>query len=188
MKKLLVSSLLIFLIFGFVFAEEKYEITEVDIFSLKKFLNGDAITVHGVCVGNTLQEAVRILGKTEADIEYKGEYVWLNVEPGLKMRANTSTKGILEKIKAIVIDKEFKKNLHGKTAQFFDLEKFEDMVDFLKDCLGKPDHSKNKSVAGIEVGSIIYLNGFGFYRMFDREKLTISMMLTTLEEIMKINK
>jgi len=187
MKKLILG-VLVLGIFGFVFAEEKYEITEVDIFSLKKFLTSENITVRGVSIENTLQEAMQILGKTDADLEYKDESCWLNVESGFKMSASNSTKGKLEKIKAIVIDKEFKKNLHGKTAQFFDLENFGEMVVFLKGCLGKPDSTYNDSAMGIEMGKIIYLNGFGFLRMFDREKLTIGMVLTTLEEIMKLAK
>ena len=58
MKKL-VLGLLFLVFFGFVFAEEKYEITEVDIFSLKKQINSESITVRGVSVTNTLQEMIK---------------------------------------------------------------------------------------------------------------------------------
>ena len=85
--KKIVMGLLILVFFGFVFAEEKYEITEVDIFSLKKPFNSESITVRGVNVTNTLQEMMQILGKTDADLKKINKDWWLNIEPGFKVRA-----------------------------------------------------------------------------------------------------
>ena len=100
MKKL-VLGLLFLVFFGFVFAEEKYEITEVDIFSLKKQINSESITVRGVSVTNTLQEMMQILGKTDADLKKKGKFWWLNIEPGFKVRA-VGRKKEKAKVQAII--------------------------------------------------------------------------------------
>jgi len=187
MKKLLVSSFLVFLIFGFVFAEEKYEITEVDIFGLKKFITSESITVRGISVTNTLSEMMQILGKTDADLEKKDKYLWLNVEPGFKIRTKGKNKKKAQ-VEAIVLYKEFKENLPGKVAHFFDFESTSDMVLHLTGCLGKPDNVDEVHFAGVEADTIIYYNGFRFSRVYDREKLVVTMELTTLKELMKINK
>ncbi len=183
MKKL-VLGLLLLVLFGFVFAEEKYEITEVDIFSLKKHINSESITVRGVSVTNTLQEMMQILGKTDADLKKKGKHWWLNVEPGFKVRA-VGRKKKKAKVQAIVLLKEFKRNLHGKVAQFFDFEKISDMVLHLTGCLGKPDKMDELNYAGIELNGIIYWNGFKFARLSNKEQLLITMELMTIKEILK---
>lgn len=183
MKKL-VLGLLLLVFFGFVFAEEKYEITEVDIFNLKKHINSESITVRGVSVTNTLQEMMQILGKTDVDLKKKGKYLWLNVEPGFKVRA-VGKKKQKAKVQAIVLLKEFKGNLHGKVAHFFDLERTSDMVFHLTDCLGKPDKMDELSFAGAELDGIIYWNGFRFTRLSNKEQLIVTMELVTIKEILK---
>ena len=182
--KKIVMGLLLLVFFGFVFAEEKYEITEVDIFSLKKHINSEFITVRGVSVTNTLQEMMQILGKTDADLKKKGKYWWLNVEPGFKVRA-VGKKKEKAKVQAIVLLKEFKGNLHGEVAHFFDFERTSDMVLHLTGCLGKPDKMDELSFAGVELDGIIYWNGFRFTRLSNKEQLIITMELVTLEEILK---
>ena len=183
MKKL-VLGLLLLVFFGFVFAEEKYEITEVDIFSLKKHINSEFITVRGVSVTNTLQEMMQILGKTNADLKKKGKYWWLNIEPGFNVRA-VGRKKEKAKVQAIVLLKEFKGNLHGKVAHFFDFESTSDMVLHLTGCLGKPDKMDEISFAGVELDGIIYWNGFRFSRLSKKEQLIITMELVAIKEILK---
>ena len=182
--KKIVMGLLILVFFGFVFAEEKYEITEVDIFSLKKHINSEFITVRGVSVTNTLQEMMQILGKTDADLKKINKDWWLNIEPGFKVRA-VGKKKQKAKFQAIVLLKEFKGNLHGEVAHFFDFESIPDMVLHLTGCLGKPDKMDEVSFAGVELDGIIYWNGFRFTRLSNKEQLIITMELVTLEEILK---
>lgn len=183
MRKL-VLGLLLLVFFGFVFAEEKYEITEVDIFSLKKHINSESITVRGVSVTNTLQEMMQILGKTDADLKKKGKFWWLNIEPGFKVRA-VGRKKEKAKVQAIVLLKEFKANLHGKVARFFDFESTSDIVLHLTGCLGKPDKMDELGFAGVELDGIIYWNGFKFARLSSKEQLIITMELYTIKEILK---
>ncbi len=183
MKKI-VMGLLILVFFGFVFAEEKYEITEVDIFSLNKHINSESITVRGVSVTNTLQEMMQILGKTDVDLKKINKDWWLNIEPGFKVRA-VGKKKQKAKVQAIVLLKEFKGNLHGKVAHFFDFESIPDMVLHLTGCLGEPDKMDEVSFAGTELDGIIYWNGFRFTRLSNKKQLIITMEMVTLEEILK---
>lgn len=80
--------------------------------------------------------------------------------------------------------KEFKENLKGKTASFFDLTTAEEVKNYITEYLGQPDYSEPIRLMGGEFDKFYYLNGFIFNRMFDRETLTLAIELTTTERIM----
>jgi len=80
--------------------------------------------------------------------------------------------------------KEFKENLKGKTASFFNLNTADEVKNYITEYLGQPDYSEPIRLMGQEFDTFYYLNGFIFIRMFDRETLTLTIELTTTERIM----
>lgn len=170
---------LVFLFLSLLIWAQPYEITEVDIFSLEKFLTSKSLTVYGISIENSIKEVLDKFGKTEADLEYKNKFYFLDIKSGLKIRSSDR-----KTIGSILLFKEFKENLKGKTAGFFDLTTAEEVKNYITECFGKPDYSEPIRLMGQEFDSFYYLNGFVFIRMFDRETLTLAIELTTTERVL----
>jgi hypothetical protein len=186
MKKLILC-LLVLVFLGFVFAEEKYEIagiTGVDILGLKKPISSLMITVRGVSLGNTLEEAMQMLGKTKTDLRKDINYWWLEVEPGLKFRIDKKEK----KVEAFIIDEKFKEHLQGATASLFNLKEASTMDIYLELCFGRPDKIRIHDPESVidRIDAITYFTGFSFSRYFDsKNKNFFTIMQITFPELLK---
>ena len=168
MKKLFLAGIAIFCMFSFVMAEGgPYELTKVDIFSLKVNLSGSDIALYGVTIKTPLNEALTILKKTQADITSSGKYNFLEIEPGAKLRISG------DKIEALLVSEKFKAKLIGATAKLFDnIDTEDNFKAYVTKYFLKPDNYDSSSVAGFESNTITYLSGFEFVRFNSREGAT----------------
>jgi hypothetical protein len=168
MKRFFSIAVVVFCMFCFLGAEGgPYELTKVDVFSLKVNLTGSDIAVNGVTIKTPLDEALAKLKKTKADIAKKGKYKFLVVEPGFKLRISGN------KINALLVSDEFKAKLIGATAKLFDnLESEEKFKSYVIKYFLKPDNYEPISVAGYESNTITYVSGLNFTRFHSREGTT----------------
>lgn len=90
---------------------QPYEITEVDIFSLKKPISAKDITVYGISIENSLQEVLDKFGKNISDLSSSEpeKYYFLKIAPGVSIRSTDK-----KTIDAIFLGPDFKDNLKGK--------------------------------------------------------------------------
>ncbi len=171
MRKISIFLVVVLCMFSLMWAEEgPYDLTKVDIFSLKKTITGADISVYGVTVKTSLSEALKMLNKTEADIATKGSYRFLEVEPGFKCRLTG------DKINALLVSEKFKPKLKGATAQLFDnIDTEEKFKTYVTKYFMKPDNYDSSSVAGFENNTITYVLGIKFVRFSSREGSTCTM-------------
>lgn len=137
MKKL-VLGLLVLAFFRFAVAEEKYEITEVDIFSLGRPLFSAQVSVYGVSLGDSMEEALAKVGKKSLHVKYNhetkcynldmGEHTWRIISPDNKT------------VQSIVLLENFSSCLKGKTAKYFDGLSEGSLKSFVEKCFGEPDY------------------------------------------------
>lgn len=179
--KIFIMGLAFLLSISFIWAQP-YEITEVDIFSLKRPISAKDITVRGINIENSIYEVLNKFGKNKSQLVSMVDHYFFSVEPGLSI--NTIDK---KTIGAIKLYGEFKKKLKGKTAGLFSLETSVDVARYIKMCFGEPDYTYYDSFGGIEVNSYSYFNGFKFSWNFNSNikppKLKIWFELVSDEEI-----
>lgn len=175
MKKL-VLALLVLAFFGFAIAEEKYEITEVDIFSLEKPPSSAQVSVYGVSLGDTMEEALRKTGKKPSDVRKGRAYYSLDVTDFTK----TFTIDFSLNSKVVVsirTGENFSDKLKGKTDEYFKRISDDRFWSIVEGCFGKPDFIHQVDV--LKTYMLFYLEGFVFERMFSDN----SMILTTEENV-----
>lgn len=142
---------------------QPYEITEVDIFSLKKPVTARDITVYGISIENYLQEVLDKYGKNVSDLsssEYE-KYYFLKIAPWVSIRSTDK-----KTIEAVLLMPEFKDNLKGKTADFFNLTTSEGLERYITNWLGKPDRRYFRSSKSLDMDMFYYFNGFVFWGLF----------------------
>lgn len=147
-----------------------YELTEVDVFSLKKSISGSDIAVYGVTIESTLADALAKLNKTKADIKVGDTFGFLDVKPGFRIRFKN------QKINALLIGDDFKANLVGATAELFNnIDSAENFKNYVTKFFMKPDKYNDSTIAGSNVTSIVYMFGLEFTRFSRREGTTCMM-------------
>jgi len=168
MKKLILG-VLVLGIFGFVFAEEKYEITEVDIFSLGKLPSGTEVSVQGVSIGDPIEIVLKKFKKKQKHLKTveAGGFFLDVIEDTFRIffRDNKVVSGM-------ILWEGFKGNLKGKTAEYFDLLSDGRMRAFVETSFGKPDYVY-QGTGGFEMYNMYYLNGFVFMRFMSSLKIAI---------------
>jgi len=175
--------LLIFLLPMFVWTQS-YEITEIDIFSLKNMPNSEEITLYGISTKNKLREALEKFNKTEADLTRRGDgpYI-LEISRGLLIRSFDK-----ENIHSFLLRDDGKDNLKGKTSEYFNLAKDVDFLEFLVKHFGKPDYIYHKEPVGNVMGAraiLYYLNGFIFDWWDLKSTIASSIVVTSRENVLK---
>lgn len=142
---------------------QPYEITEVDIFSLKKPISAKDITVYGISIENSLQEVLDKFGKNVSDLTSSEpeKYYFLRISNGVTIRSTDK-----KTIDAIFLGPDFKDNLKGKTADFFNLTKPEGLERYITSWLGKPDRRYFQSSKKYDMDIFYYFDGFVFCGMF----------------------
>ncbi|NIO48439.1 MAG: hypothetical protein GTN73_03220 [Candidatus Aminicenantes bacterium] len=174
MKKL-VLGLLVLVFFGFVFAEEKYEITEVDIFSLGKSFSAKEISVYGVSVGDSMQEVLAKLKKKRKHVKYTGNLYSLDMGKDTWRILSADNKTV----QSIILFTNFSSRLKGKTAEYFDVLSEGRLKSFVEECFGEPDYIHRIEPFGMY--DMLYVEeGFEFSRTFSSN----SIVLTTKEKIL----
>ncbi len=142
---------------------QPYEITEVDIFSLKKPISAKDITVYGISIENSLQEVLDKFGKNVSDLSSSEpeKYYFLKIAQGVSIRSTDK-----KTIDAIFLGPDFQDNLKGKTADFFNLTKSEGLERYITNWLGKPDRRYFQSSKNYDMDIFYYFDGFVFSGMF----------------------
>lgn len=171
-----------------IIGQNKYEITEVDIFSLdNKTIYAHIISVLGITLDTTIEEILNKFGLTKADLQakYNNVYYFINPKPGLRIRSHDK-----ETIDSIMITNEFKDNFKGKFRQLFDKNSRPEFEKFVEECMGKPDDYGLDSFMGGEKGGALgymlaYGQGFIFYLLFGKEENSIAMEITCPDNIFK---
>lgn len=108
-------ALIIFYIISQLFSQKTYEITEIDVLSLKDLSSRD-ISVKGLKLGDSLENIIDKLGYPDSQLSYLPNI--LNIEYG--KRLNLEDVGLIfhledDKITRITIKEPFNKFLVGKT-------------------------------------------------------------------------
>lgn len=140
---------------------QPYEITEIDIFSLKKSIDAKDITVYGISIENSIQEVLDKFSKDESDLSLEEGGYFLRIEPGLTIRSADK-----KTIEDIMLFTEFKEKLIGKTADFFNSKTPEDLENYATNLLGKPDRRYFQSFDYMDIDGFFYFSGFvlmGFF-------------------------
>lgn len=136
--KIFIMGLAFLLSISFIWAQP-YEITEVDIFSLKKPISAKDITVRGINIENSIYEVLNKFGKNKSQLASGIDSYFFFVEPGISI--HTVDKKTIAFIR--LCDK-FKEKLKGKTAGLFNLETSVDVARYIKMCFGEPDYYPHK--------------------------------------------
>ncbi|MFX0208651.1 MAG: hypothetical protein ACFFDT_21905 [Candidatus Hodarchaeota archaeon] len=186
MKKL-VLGLFFLVFFGLVFAEEKHEITEVDIFSLGKSFSARQVSVYGVCVGDSMQEALVKLKKKPKDMrssfKRKGEkdkYYTLDLGKA-EWRILSEDNKIVDKI---ILFSNFKGRVKGKTAEFYEVLSDRRLKSFVEGCFGEPDWIYISNSEYFGVYQMFYVEeGFEFTRLLGKNQIILSTKDAILLEI-----
>lgn len=156
-------------------ADGPFDVTKVDIFSLKKTIGYKDVSVYGITVQTPLKDALKQLKKTEKDIRATGRYKFLDVEPGFKLRLAGGG------IDAILISEKFQPKLKGATAKLFDnIDSEAKFKSYVIKYFMKPDDYKTSSVAGFESNTITYILGIKFTRFHSREGSQLVMEFSKL--------
>lgn len=153
----------LFFLFPILSWTQPYEITEVDIFSLKKPISAKDLTVYGISIENSLQEVLDKFGKNVSDLSSSEpeKYYFLRISNGVTIRSTDK-----KTIDAIFLGPDFQDNLKGKTADFFSLTKSEGLERYITNWLGKPDRRYFKSSKDYDMDIFYYSEGFVFTGMF----------------------
>jgi hypothetical protein len=168
MKRVVFLNIILLIFCYLICAKGTYELTKVDIFSLKKNLSGSDITIYGVSVNTPMAEILKKFKKNKGDIKLSGNYEFLEVEPGFKVRF------LNDQTEALLVDNRFRSKLKGATEKVFDNINTENQFkNYVTRYFLKPDKYNSKSVAGFENNEIVYINGFKFMRFHSSEDTTL---------------
>ncbi len=96
-------------------AAKKYELTETDMFAIAEDFNSDNITVLGIAHNTPLADVFAKFNLSEKNITSNSSASFLEIKPGFKIRLTRK-----KAIESLIITKEFKSSLKGKTAKLFD--------------------------------------------------------------------
>lgn len=96
-------------------AAKKYELTKTDMFAIAGDFNSDNITVLGIAHNTPLSEVFAKFNLSKKDITKNSAASFLEIKPGFKLRLTSKNE-----IETLIITKEFKGSLIGKTAKLFD--------------------------------------------------------------------
>ena len=158
MKNLSLFMYLIFLSLGILCAQEKYELTNIDIFSMAKPPSGIELSVRGVSLGDSIESVLNKFNKTQHNI-IKGKYAYtLDIGDSFRIVFSPDSKTV----NGIALHSAFKKYLKGKTAQYFDLSSVARIKAFTEEIYGQPDYIFQQAVGPVVVYRSSYLNGFEF--------------------------
>jgi len=170
MKKFGLVAILLIAMLNILGAQEKYELTEVDIFSLERPFLGIEVSVLGISLGDSMDAVLKKLNKKKKDLEkYKMGY-YIDFEDSMRIHFSLDTKLVIE----VTVKAGFASNLKGKTVEYFDLSSLERMKSFVEESFGKPDYVYHKAVAGLVIHDTFYLDGFSFWFAPGEMKLAIS--------------
>jgi len=92
-----------------------YDLTKTDMFVIPGNFNSENISVLGIKFDTPIEEVYQKFGLTESNITSQGSHRFLEIKPGFKLRLREGNK-----IESLLISKEFKSSLKGKTAKLFD--------------------------------------------------------------------
>lgn len=146
-----------------------YELTEVDLFSVKENFSSDNVTVLGIGINTPVSHVYKRFNLTARDVVKKDEYRFLNIKPGLKLRLKNKIE-----IAAIIIDMNFKSSLKGETAAFFDTaDSAEHFFNHVKRFFPGPDDSETNSFLKFVNDKLSYDAGFEFSRFGEKKKPTL---------------
>jgi len=157
MRKFLILCLFIFPL-RVLQAQEKIELTKVDLFGLGKPPLSSQISLMGVSVGDPFDEALKKLGKSPKNVEFNGTVHTLDYgEEDCRFISRDN-----KVVTCIVIFPNFKHKLMGKTSDYFDLVSPDRIKNFLSQYIGSPEYVYELKVMGWV--SFIYSSGIVFRR------------------------
>lgn len=148
---------------------QSFEITEVDIFSLGKLPSGTEVSVQGVSIGDPMDVVLKKFKKKQKHLKTvkAGGFSLDVIEEAFRVFFTDN-----KVVSGMILWADFKGNLKGKTAEYFDLLSDGRMKAFLEGCFGKPDYV-HESTSGFEMYNMYYLNGFVFMRFMSNPQIII---------------
>jgi len=156
MKKFGLVAVLLIAMLNILGAQEKYELTEVDIFSLEKPPLGSEVSVLGVSLGDSMDAVVKMFNKKEKDAKkYKMGFSF-DVEDSMRIHFTPA-----KVVESMTVNPGLVSRLKGKTGEFFSTQSVARMMALLEG-FGKPDYVAHKEIATVVMHQVYYLDGFSF--------------------------
>jgi hypothetical protein len=150
-------------------AQENYEFTEVDIFSLGKLPYGTEVSVRGVSIGDSMESVLKRFNKEQKHIKTV-KAGGFNLEAEKDMVILFSDKKVVSEI---VLHGDFNNgNFKGKAAEFFNLPSEGRMKVFVETLFGKPDYV-HRITGVLSWHHMFYLKGFQFTMLMSWPKIGI---------------
>lgn len=179
MKTKIAFFALIYLFLSLLIWAQPYEITEVDIFSLGKLPSGIEVSVQGVSIGDSMEMVLKKFKKKQKHVKTRGAggFMLDVVEEAFRVFFTDN-----HVVSHMVLWVDFKGNLKGKTAEYFDLLSDGRMKSFLEGYFGKPDYVY-QSTSGFEMYNMYYLNGFVFMRFLSNPQIMIGTEESVLSDV-----
>lgn len=166
MKKLIIVCLCISSI-QILQAQEKIELTKTDLFTLSRLPASHQLSLMGISIGDSLDKAIKKLGKSKKDIRIDGTNQILDYGDEYCRYVSRDNKVIT----SIIIFPNFKDKMVGKTSEFFGLMSPERMKKFLSQYIGGPEYIYELDVMGWF--SFIYSSGLAFRKFGDENAIAI---------------
>jgi hypothetical protein len=160
-------ALLFLVLTPLIFAQEKYEITEIDIFNLSKSLISSQLSVYGISIGDSMETALTKFKKSNKDVNFSGEVYSLDIGKDDFRIISKDNKVI----NAIVLFPNFRYKLKGKTAGYFDIPSKDRLISYVTGSFGEPDYIDERDT--VSIYSLFYLRGFSFKRIITENLISL---------------
>jgi hypothetical protein len=136
------------------------------------------ISILSINLGTPIKNIYKIFNLSRKKLEPKGEYLYLEVVPGLKLRITRQL--FSTKINAFMITSEFQNRLVGHFSTLFDLIETKDQFyHTIESYFSSPDqYDSTPLVAGFETNRMIYNSGFMFTRFQTPRSSSLTIMIS----------
>jgi len=156
MKKLCLLAIFLVACINILGAQEKYELTEVDIFSLEKPPLGSEVSVLGVSLGDSMDAVLKMFNKKEKDAKKYKMGFYVDVEDSMRIHFTPA-----KVVESMTVNPGLVSRLKGKTGEFFSTPSVARMMALLEG-FGKPDYVAHNEIATVVMHQVYYLDGFSF--------------------------
>jgi hypothetical protein len=154
------------------------ELTSIDSCVEEPILQTSQLSIMGIHLGTPIKEIYKSFNLSSKDLEKKGEYLFLKIVPGFKIRIKKQL--FTTKIDALIITSEFQNRLLGTFSELFEhIQSKDQFMDNIKKYFSEPDLTDSTPrVAGFETNRMIYNNGIIFNRFQTPKGSTLAIVFT----------
>lgn len=156
---------------------------KLDILSTENLLESKSISICGISISDSVEEALNKLDKTVDDIRSNKDASLFFIDIATGITIKTKDK---EKIDSIFLRYDGKENFRDKTREIFNIISHSGLYEHLVANFGKPDYIlDNTDLSFLKKFEVYYLKGFIFSWMSIDKKTMVSIELTSRENTQK---